>query len=271
MEHIVWISGMPRSGTTWLSQIFASSPDVRLKFCPLFSYEFKNALTEQSTAEDWRELFAAVYTKKSEYLDQHYLRRDGLVPEFKDKNQFPSHLVIKSTRFHHLTEKILTLNPDLRFIHIVRDPRASIYSWISNPYEFPSDADVNVEWKTGRCRKQGVGEFWGFDDWYDTTKQALEMQIKFKERFVVVKYEELKSSPLKTIEQLFSFSGLEVTEQTRDFIRLSQSRTAHNSNKRSVYKDPQKVESWRSALDRNIANTIAAQVKKSELSQFLDG
>ena len=69
MEHIVWISGMPRSGTTWLSQIFASSPDVRLKFCPLFSYEFKNALTEQSTAEDWRELFAAVYTKKSEYLD----------------------------------------------------------------------------------------------------------------------------------------------------------------------------------------------------------
>jgi len=97
------------------------------------------------------------------------------------------------------------------------------------------------------------------------------MQIKFKERFVVVKYEELKSSPLKTIEQLFSFSGLEVTEQTRDFIRLSQSRTAHNSNKRSVYKDPQKVESWRSALDRNIANTIAAQVKKSELSQFLDG
>lgn len=270
MEHVIWISGMPRSGTTWLSQIFASSPDVRLKFCPLFSYEFKNALTEQSTAEEWRELFAAVYTKKSEYLDQHYLRRDGLVPEFKDKNQRPSHLVIKSTRFHHLTGKILALNPDLRFIHVVRDPRACIYSWISNPYEFPSDAEVNVEWKTGHCRKQGVGEFWGFDDWCSTTKQALLMQAKFKGRFVVVKYEDIKLSAITSIEQLFSFSGLELTNQTRDFIRLSQSHSAHNSNKRSVYKDPQQIESWRTALDSNIANTIAAQVKNSELSQFLD-
>ena len=41
---IVWISGMPRSGTTWLSQIFAASPAVRMKACPLFSYEFKNIL-----------------------------------------------------------------------------------------------------------------------------------------------------------------------------------------------------------------------------------
>jgi hypothetical protein len=85
-----WISGMPRSGTTWLSQILASSPDVRLKFCPLFSYEFKNALDEKSTSEDWKQLFLNVYETKSEFLDQDYLRKKGFVPTFADKKKIHS-------------------------------------------------------------------------------------------------------------------------------------------------------------------------------------
>ena len=67
-----WISGMPRSGTTWLSQIFASCVDVRMKFCPLFSYEFKNILDENSSSIQWEKLFSDVYQTKSEYLDQEY-------------------------------------------------------------------------------------------------------------------------------------------------------------------------------------------------------
>lgn len=270
MKNVIWLSGMPRSGTTWVSQIFASSPDVRLKFCPLFSYEFKNALTESSSAEDWRELFSAVYKTESEYLDQNYLRQDGLVPEFDDKNRYPSHLAIKSTRFHNLTDRMLELNPNLKFIHIVRDPRASIYSWISNPYEFPSDADVILEWKSGRCRKQGFGEYWGFDDWCNTTKQALLLQDKYAERMFVVNYEDVRSSPIVSVQKLFKFSGLELTEQTLDFIRQSQCKSTHNNNKRSVYKDPQQVESWRTGLNSSIASAIVAQIENSELSQFLN-
>jgi hypothetical protein len=96
-KQVTWISGMPRSGTTWLSQIFASSPDVRLKFCPLFSYEFKNKLDQNSNKADWLKLFKDVYNTESEYLDQDYLRKDGLVPSFINKKQAPEHLVIKST------------------------------------------------------------------------------------------------------------------------------------------------------------------------------
>ena len=70
--QVAWISGMPRSGTTWLSQIFASSPDVKLKFCPLFSYEFKNALNEKSSGDDWANLFWNVYNTESAFLDQDY-------------------------------------------------------------------------------------------------------------------------------------------------------------------------------------------------------
>jgi len=118
---------MPRSGTTWLSQVFASAPSVRLKFCPLFSYEFKNVLNEQSTSEQWQQLFNDVYNTESEYLDQEYLRKKGLVPAFTERAESPDHLVIKSTRFHNLVPHILALHPSIKFVHIVRHPCASIY------------------------------------------------------------------------------------------------------------------------------------------------
>lgn len=81
-QNIVWLAEMLCSGRNWLPQIFASHPDVRLKFFPLYSYEFKNALDENSSAKEWREILKQVYYKKSDYLDQEYLRRDGCVPTF---------------------------------------------------------------------------------------------------------------------------------------------------------------------------------------------
>ncbi len=150
-KNVVWITGMPRSGTNWLSQIFASHPDVRLKLCPLFSYEFKNALDEKSSALMWRTLLKNVYHTESEYLDQEYLRREGHVPTFEQKNERPSMLVIKSTRFHNLTPGLLKKCPEIKWVGIVRNPCASIYSWISNPLEFPNSADPYTDWRTD-CR-----------------------------------------------------------------------------------------------------------------------
>ena len=40
-DRIISIHGVPRSGTSWLGQILDSSPKVRYKFQPLFSYAFK--------------------------------------------------------------------------------------------------------------------------------------------------------------------------------------------------------------------------------------
>ena len=75
IENIIWLTGMPRSGTTWLSQIFASHPDIRVKFCPLFSYAFKNVLDETATPEDWQEFFSKVFVTEDEFMDQQYLQK----------------------------------------------------------------------------------------------------------------------------------------------------------------------------------------------------
>lgn len=264
--QVAWISGMPRSGTTWLSQIFASSPDVRLKFCPLFSYEFKNILDENSSAEDWNKLFIDVYQTNSEFLDQEHLRKNGLVPFFEQKNVNPRHLIIKSNRFHNLTPHILKLNDKIRFIHIVRHPCATIYSWLSNPSEFPAHADQLEEWKKGKCRKDGMGEFWGFDDWKQVTTQALSLSARYPERHKIVRYENLVNNTRHYAMVLFEFLNVPYVKQTEDFIERSHSR--HDDNKYSVFKNPKLKDKWKIMLDPSIVTECLNELRGTELEQF---
>ncbi|MFC1778222.1 sulfotransferase [Pseudomonadota bacterium] len=266
--QIGWIAGMPRSGTTWLSQIFASSPDVRLKFCPLFSYEFKNALDESSSASQWEGLFIDLYETNSEFLDQEHLRKHGLVPTFEEKKENPKHLIIKSTRFHNLIPYILRLNESIRFVHIVRHPCATIYSWINTPREFPGHANHLEEWRTGECRKIGPGEFWGFDDWKHVTTQALKLSNQYPDRYKVIRYESLVKNTQRVTEELFQFFQIPLEKQTLDFIAFSQSK--HDKNKHSVFKVPKLKERWEGLLDPSIVSECINDVRDTELEQFLD-
>jgi hypothetical protein len=267
VPDVVWIAGMPRSGTTWLSQIFASSPDVRLKFCPLFSYEFKNLLDERSSAEDWEKLFYDVYRTKSDFLDQEYLRKKNLVPVFEGKFENPKNLIIKSTRFHNLIPRVLELNDKVKFVHLVRHPCATIHSWLTNPGEFPDDANAMHEWRTGSCRKNGVGEYWGFDDWKSVTTQALRLSEKYPERYKILRYENLVRGTKDCTKELFDFLNMQYFEQTESFIDLSHSR--HDCNKKSVFKDPVLDERWKLSLDKSIVEQCLLEVVGTELEQFI--
>lgn len=266
-ENTIWLSSMPRSGSTWLSQIFASAPKARVKFCPLFSYDFKNSMDEKSTSEDWAKLFRDVFHTQSEYLDQEYLRKQGLVPHFKAKAENPSHMVIKSTRFHNLVPRILELHRSIRFIHLVRDPRACIYSWLSNPYEFPEGADPMIEWRSGACRTTGPGEFWGFDAWKQVNEQAVALAEQYGDRFLIVKYEDLTIDPVTETQKMFAFCGLPWDHQTEAFLVASQSR--HEENKRSVFKDPRKAQTWRDNLPAEISDACLNEVAGTRLEKFL--
>jgi hypothetical protein len=266
-KNVVWLSGMPRSGTTWLSQIFASSPRVRLKFCPLFSYDFKNLLDENSSSEDWSNLFREVFHRRSEYLDQDYLRKKGLVPFFAIKDEEPSHLVIKSTRFHNLVPRLLDRHKTIRFVHLVRDPRAAIHSWLTNPYEFPKDADPNAEWRRGICRTTGPGEFWGFDAWKHVNLQAIELEKKYPDRFRIWSYEDLTADAETCVAQMFGFCRLDAERQTIEFLRASQRKD--DPNKRSVFKKQNGQARWKEDLAREIALCCEREVLDTPLSRFL--
>ena len=265
--NILWLYGMPRSGTTWISQIFASSPNVRLKLCPLFSYEFKNACDELSTAQDWKELFKTLYNTESEFLDQHHLRNEGLIPEFKLKDDNPEWLVIKSNRYHHLMPYLLAKVDTIQLVYIARNPCASLSSWFNDPKEFPKSAEPLDEWRGGNCRKNAIGEYWGFDDWVNVTQQAVELSAQYSERHSIIRYEDFLSAPEQQTMALFSQLEIPYHHQIADFI--GQAQTKHNPDTHSVFRGQLDREAWRSKLDEIIITTCYSELEKTNLKRFL--
>ena len=62
------IFGAPRSGTTWLGQIFNSSVNTLYRYQPLFSYEFKNRLDENSSKHDINKFHSDLINSKSNFV-----------------------------------------------------------------------------------------------------------------------------------------------------------------------------------------------------------
>lgn len=268
-EELLWIGGMPRSGTTWIAQVFASHPDVRLKYDPLFSFEFRESIDTNSTAADWENLFRELYLRRSDYLDQDFLRRDGLLPTFEDRAAIPRILAVKSSRHHHLIARALDIGVKMRLLAVVRDPIDTIASWIGNPTEFPPDADPALEWRSGSCRNTGPGEYWGFDAWIAVTRLHLDLARNHPESVKLVHYDDLVASPDRAFAPLFDWMGLDPHRQTSTF--LAESRSRHSDHPRSVFRNPGRRPPQRHRLPPGAAEAMADALKRTDLERFLTG
>lgn len=265
-RRIILLMGMPRSGTSWLSQIFDSSPQVRFRLSPLFSYEFKNYINEKSPKEDWDYVLRGAYRSDNDFMNQTARRHAGQYPEFEQKDENPEVLVIKDTRFHNLTEKAIELYDNLKLVCIIRQPCGAIHSWLTAPREFPQHLDPLKEWRTGACRKTGFGEFWGFDDWKWVTRQHLRLERELPARVIIEKYEDLVDNLFEETKRLFAFAELDYTEQTNDF--LKQCNAVHLANEYAVFKNPSVKDRWRKELQPEICETILEEIRGTELGRF---
>lgn len=264
-KAIVAIIGMPRSGTSWLGQLFDSSPEVAYRLEPIFSYAFKNAVDEHSNREQYKIFFDGIYRSQDDFMLQTDKRIAGTYPIFR-KNDVQPFLVFKTTRFHNLMDTMLSYFENLKMVCIVRHPCGSICSWLNTSREFPAVANPETEWRSGACRKTANEEFWGFDDWKVVTLKHLDLQKKYPDRFIIIKYEELVGDTCKVLASLYDFVGLTMSEQTYEFIQSCHSR--HDDNSYSVFKDKTVVDKWRHRLDPYIVSTILDELKGTTLEQF---
>lgn len=266
-KNLTWIMGMPRSGTSWISQLFDSVPSVSFKLSPLFSYAYKNAINSESSKTEFSDFFDSILNSSDDFMNQTYRRTSGEYPTF-DKKTNNANLVIKDTRYHNIILTLLKHFPDIKIVYIVRNPMAAIHSWITNPNEFPVTDDPLVYWKNGKNRKTSEEEFWGFDDWCKVTKMYLDLKTKYANNIYIIKYEDLVHNTEKYTKELFAFSNLEYTEQTKRFI--DECHTHNNSNVYSVYKDPiQVLNNWKNSLPNIIKVTIQNELKNTELYNYI--
>ncbi len=267
-SNIIFIVGVPRSGTSWLGQIIDSSPDVRYRYQPIFSYAFKDAVDMDSSKEEFNHFFTKVYNSDDDFLCQSERKEKGLYPVFDKKKDMPSFLTIKMVRYHHLILKIMEYFEELKTVGIVRHPCGVINSWLSHPNEFPERAEPKEEWRDGECRNKGhPEEYWGFEAWKEVTDMFMKLEEKYEERFMIIKYEDLVSNKIQKTKELFRFLGLDYTKQTEDFLIESQSK--HHVDPYSVYKDKKVKEKWKWQLDEEIKEEILDEIRGTKFERFV--
>lgn len=260
------VTGMPRSGTSWLGQIINSLPEVSFRTEPLFSYRFKNIIDPNSTRVEVNDFFDSLVDVDDHFILQKQNQEKGIFPVF-DKTQ-PEILAFKTTRHFELLERYLEVVSDLEIIAIVRHPCAVINSWFKSYREFEKKGcQQNRDWKSGGCRKNEVGEYWGFDDWIKSTKMFLDFSSNYP-NFQLVRYSDLVRDTEATLNELFGQLGIGMTEQTRKFI--SECHMRHDEDTYSVFKSKQVLTAWCDELERSIATEIINQTSAMNLSDFLD-
>lgn len=267
MQKVIAIFGMPRSGTSFLGQVLDSCPEIAYRLEPLFSYKLKNMVDEHSSKQEFIEFFEKAFdSHDDEFMNQTEKRQKGHYPIFEEKK--PVYLGFKTTRFHQLLLTMMKyFNEDeLKVISLVRHPAGAIYSWITHPKEFPSDADYKVEWKTGSCRKTAKEEFWGFEDW----KKVMSLHVSLEKQytnFKIFQYENIIYNIEEEVNKIFEFAGIKLTQQTLDFLKESQSKNIDDPY--AVFKDKSVTSKWKVKLDKDIAIEIISDIENTELERFL--
>ena len=267
ITNSIGIFGVPRSGTSWLGQIFNSHSDVEFKFQPLFSYAFKDYLDENSPLEKIEDFFLKIKESDDYFLNM----KDPVIhknyPDFS-KHPHPRLLVYKEVRYHHVIQNILEKTDDSKFIFIVRNPFPVLSSWAKAPKEFDKSWDFMEEWEFARKKNLGrKEEFYGYDGWKKATLIFHKLKERFPDRVEIVKYSDLLKNPEKITRELFSFAGLDWDLQTEKFIDESMSRKDNDPN--SVYKAKQNDDDWNTFIPEEVKLKITNDLSNTPLSEYL--
>jgi hypothetical protein len=218
MRHLA-IFGCPRSGTSWLGQLFNSSASVLYRYQPLFSYEFKDWFGREGLSDaSLHDFHAALRDARSDFVLQ------DLRPP---KRAEPTHLVWKEVRFHQLMAPLLALKGSKgldRIVYLYRPPVDVLNSWYRAPKEFRAGQDIFAEYLNAPSKNTDAGEFNGFAKWKESMGLALALKAAQPDCTTLISYERLCAQPTIELGRLFDLVGLSLTPQVRAFIAESTSR-----------------------------------------------
>jgi hypothetical protein len=263
------IFGVPRSGTSWIGEIFNSSPCVAYRFQPLFSYAFKDFLTPASSKEDIQEFYEQILDSEESFINQIDRRNSGDYPTFNKTNI--THIVFKEVRYINILSNLMRRSPDLMLCLVLRNPYSVINSWLRAPREFRRDLGWSEieEWRYALKKNLNrPEEYNGYEKWKEAANLFISLKGNYPERVQLIKYGELIQQPVDVIKNVFTEFSLELTKQTLDF--LQQSAKQENADPYSVYRRKQTDDKWREQLDAVIVDEITRDLEDTQLKLLID-
>lgn len=264
----VAIHSAPRSGSTWLGNIFNSHPDVIFKYQPLFSHAFKGFLNTTSNLEDIDMFFKKIQQTSDYFMDQKAGISGGLVPDF-NKNKNSTHIVYKEVRYHNILENMVARSADVKYIFIIRNPLAVLFSWKNAPKEFRVDKGWKFEdeWRYAPSKNLNLPEEYnGYEKWKSSALIFRKLEHIYPNRVKIITYSDLLHNTQKVVENLCLFVGLKYHKQMQDFIDLSNKE--NNENAYSVFKIKKEDKDW-IGLPNFIIDYVHEDLKDSTLNTYL--
>lgn len=263
-DSVVGIFGVPRSGTSWLGQIFNSSPHVAYRFQPLFSYTFKGRLSEHSKTREIENFYQELLLTHDDFILQDKNANNKKNPFFE--KQEIGHLVWKEVRYHYVIENLLK-NSDTKIIGLVRHPCAVISSWANAPKEFNSEWDILEEWFFAKNKNlDKKEEYNGYNKWKEIAFAFINFQERFSDQFQLIKYEDLNDQTEVVVRKLFDFCNIEWQSQTDQFIKNSKSIT--DNDPYGIFRKNQTNNEWENKLPMAIQQVILNDPDFISLNNF---
>jgi hypothetical protein len=219
---ILGIHGAPRSGTTWLGQIFNASPQTAFRYQPFFAHAFRARVDAARSPQALEAILDEIAVTEDDFILQR-----GAATLAREALQFPkrqtSQLVYKEVRYHNLLPLLMQI-PRLRGVGIVRNPLDVLASWVRAPREFRPEWRLADEWRIAPSKNQGrPEEFYGYERWKAAALLFERLQAADPARFHVVSYDALVRDPAGEMETLFAFADLPMCDQVRAFLDRSTS------------------------------------------------
>ena len=260
------IHGLPRSGSTWVGEIFNSSPNVRYRFQPLFSYALKGFLGESSTADDVEGFYFELGSTEDAFLEQASARVQGKLPTFEKKKV--THVGYKEVRYHHILPNLVRRSKSVKFIFIQRNPFSVINSWLNAPREFRADLGwIRLEeWRYALKKNLNrPEEYNGYEKWKEASLLFHYLAKQYSDRVRILRYDQLLTDTIGEVRGVFEFLGLDYTDQTERFLHGG---GRGDEDTYSVVRAGQTDDKWKMQLEAEIVDEIRADLKGSVLEYF---
>lgn len=263
------IHGVPRSGTSWIGEIFNSSPNTVYRYQPLFSYAHKDYLGVKSSKEDIDSFFLRLLDCEDSFTNQSDRRLNGQFPVFQ-KGRI-SHVLYKEVRYINILCNLLEKTNDVLLCAVVRNPFSVINSWLQAPREFRRDLNWSEldEWRYAPNKNLNKPEEYnGYEKWKEALKTFLFLKMKYPNRVHIQSYAEMLSDPIGNTQKMFDFFKLDFTNSTIKFLEDSTGHTSDGSY--SVFRSGQRDDKWKSELEASIVEQITHDLRDSGLGQYID-
>lgn len=248
----ICILSVPRSGSSWVGQIFNSSPEVLYKFQPNFSYSFPFQIDNTSDSKDIEDFYEKLEETKDPFVNAEESISGKPVISFEKSNI--NKLVWKEVHSIYIAENLLEKS-DTKVIGLIRSPMAVLASWIKIPKEFDQSWSIIDEWRFAQLKNLNSNEnYFGYQKWKEVTELFLNLKNKYPERFYLLNYDTLLQDSFREVEKMFSFCEIEFKQASKEFLEESSSK--NDKDAYSVFKSKKHDKQWQTILPKEIVDEI---------------